>query len=228
MPVFWLSTEHNCFPSPTLAAEEGILAVGGDLSPERLLTAYSMGIFPWFNEGEPIAWWSPDPRMVLFPAELKISRSMRPYLNQQKFRATFDQNFESVMCHCQASRDGQWGGTWITKDMVAAYCRLHEMGYAHSIEVWQGSELVGGLYGISLGKCFYGESMFAKVSNASKYGFIVLVKKLEALGFWLVDCQQQTRHLASLGARPISRTDFLEILEKNKAMPTLVGNWGTP
>ena len=225
MPVFWLSNKNNHFPSPTLATEEGILAVGGDLSPERLLTAYRMGIFPWFNEGEPIAWWSPDPRMVLFPSELKVSKSMRPYFNQQKFRVTFDQAFETVMQHCQAPRNRQWGGTWITNDMLEAYCTLHELGFAHSVEVWQDKELVGGLYGISLGKCFYGESMFALVSNASKFGFISLVKKLESFGFWLVDCQQQTHHLGRMGARAIERSAFLEILKKNEAEKTMRGHW---
>ncbi|MBK9013392.1 MAG: leucyl/phenylalanyl-tRNA--protein transferase [Saprospiraceae bacterium] len=225
MPVFWLSNKNNHFPSPTLATKEGILAVGGDLSPERLLAAYRMGIFPWFNEGEPIAWWSPNPRMVLFPSELKVSKSMRPYFNQQKFRVTFDQAFESVVQHCQAPRNRQWGGTWITNDMLEAYCTLHELGFAHSVEVWQDKELVGGLYGVSLGKCFYGESMFALVSNASKFGFISLVKKLESFGFWLVDCQQQTHHLGSLGARAIERSSFLEILKKNEAEETMRGHW---
>ncbi len=226
MPVFWLSNENNCFPSPELATDEGILAVGGDLSPERLLAAYKMGIFPWFNEGEPIAWWSPDPRMVLFPSELKVSRSMRPYFNQQKLRVTFDQDFEAVVRRCQAPRDDQWGGTWITNEMLDAYCQLHQLGFAHSVEVWQGKRLVGGLYGIALGKCFYGESMFATVSNASKLGFISLVKKLESLGFWLIDCQQQTQHLGSLGARTIPRADFLKILKRNEAEETLRGHWG--
>jgi leucyl/phenylalanyl-tRNA---protein transferase len=226
MPVFWLSNENNDFPPPELASEEGILAVGGDLSPERLLTAYSLGIFPWFNEGEPIAWWSPDPRMVLFLSELKVSKSMRPYFNQGKFRVTFDQDFEAVMRHCQAPREKQWGGTWITKEMVNAYCLLHRLGYAHSVEVWEGKTMVGGLYGVAIGKCFYGESMFATVANASKFGFIALVKKLESHGFWMVDCQQQTQHLASLGAQSIPRSDFLRILKENEAEETLRGNWG--
>lgn len=225
MPVFWITNENEPFPHPELASEEGILAVGGDLSPQRLLTAYQYGIFPWFNDGEPIVWWSPDPRMVLFPAELKVSKSMRPYFNQHKFRVTFDHDFEAVIQHCREPRYKQWSGTWITHEMVDAYVRLHQLGFAHSVEVWQGEELVGGLYGISLGKCFFGESMFADVSNASKYGFISLVKKLESLGFWLIDCQQQTQHLNSLGARPIRRGDFLDILQKNREEPTLVGNW---
>lgn len=225
MPVFWITKENKEFPPPSLASEEGILAVGGDLSPERILNAYRKGIFPWFNEGEPIAWWSPDPRMVLFPSELKVSKSMRPYFNQQKFQVTFDTNFEAVIENCQAPRNKQWGGTWITNEIVDAYSRLYQMGFAHSVEVWQSDRLVGGLYGISLGKCFFGESMFSQVSNASKFGFIYLVKKLESLGFWLVDCQQQTHHLQSLGAKPILREEFLRILKKNELQDSLSGNW---
>jgi leucyl/phenylalanyl-tRNA---protein transferase len=225
MPVFWLSDENLYFPSPELAVAEGILAVGGDLSPARLLTAYRLGIFPWFNEGEPITWWSPDPRMVLFLTELKVSKSMRPFFNQQKFRVTFDQAFETVMTNCQEPRQKQWYGTWITPEMLEAYCQLNELGFAHSVEVWKGEELVGGLYGVALGKCFFGESMFSKMSNASKFGFISLVKKLETLGFWIVDCQQQTRHLGSLGARPIAREEFLKILKKNESEPSMIGQW---
>lgn len=226
MPVFWLDDEALDFPAPELATPEGIIAVGGDLSPERLLTAYSEGIFPWFNEGDPILWWSPDPRFVLFPNELVVARSMRPYFNQKKFQVTFDHNFEGVMRNCQQSnRNGQSGDTWITEDMIQAYVQLHRLGYAHSVEVWQEDELVGGLYGISLGKIFFGESMFAKVSNASKYGFITLVQKLREKGFVLIDCQQQTQHLGSLGARPISRKSFLQYLEENKKQETLTGPW---
>lgn len=226
MPVFWLDDESLDFPAPELATPEGIIAVGGDLSPERLLTAYSEGIFPWFNEGDPILWWSPDPRFVLFPDELVVSRSMRPYFNQKKFQVTFDRDFEGVMRNCQQSnRNGQSGDTWITEDMIRAYVQVHDMGYAHSVEVWQDEELVGGLYGISLGKIFFGESMFAKVSNASKYGFITLVQKLREKGFVLIDCQQQTQHLGSLGARPISRKSFLQYLEENKKQETLTGSW---
>lgn len=225
MPVFWITKENSQFPPPSLASEEGMLAVGGDLSPERLLNAYQQGIFPWFNEGEPIAWWSPDPRMVLFPAHLKVSKSMRPYFNQQKFQVTFDHAFEAVIEQCRAPRGKRWGGTWITNEMMEAYCQLHALGFAHSVEVWRGEELVGGLYGISLGKCFFGESMFATESNASKFGLIYLVKRLESLGFWLIDCQQVTSHLSSLGAKAISREDFLKILKKNESQETLRGNW---
>lgn len=226
MPVFWLDDESLDFPAPELATPEGIIAVGGDLSAERLLTAYSEGIFPWFNEGDPILWWSPDPRFVLFPDELVVSRSMRPYFNQKKFQVSFDRDFEGVMRNCQQSnRNGQSGDTWITEDMIQAYVQIHRLGYAHSVEVWQEEELVGGLYGISLGKIFFGESMFAKVSNASKYGFITLVQNLRKKGFVLIDCQQQTHHLGSLGARPISRKSFLQYLEKNKKQETLIGSW---
>lgn len=227
MPVFWLSDENTEFPPAELTPEHGMLAIGGDLSPERLLRAYEKGIFPWFTEGEPIGWWSPDPRMVMFPDELRVSKSMRPYFNQQKFRVSFDQAFETVMRSCGSSRQKEAGGsgTWITEGMIEAYTELHRLGFAHSVEVWQEDELVGGLYGVALGKCYFGESMFTKVSNASKFGFIVLVEKLESLGFWLVDCQQVSRHLASLGARPITRADFMQIMEKNEDEPTLAGNW---
>ena len=226
MPVFWLTEENIAFPHPELANEDGILAVGGDLSVERLLLAYRMGIFPWFNPGDPIMWWSPDPRFVLFPDELKISKSMRPYFNQKKFTVTLDEHFDQVIRSCQEVwRKGQYGGTWITEGMIEAYSRLHYMGYAHSVEVWEKDELVGGLYGIALGKIFFGESMFTKVSNASKFGFITLVKKLQEWGFWLIDCQQKTLHLQSLGARGISRTKFLNYLGKNTKEQDWVGSW---
>jgi len=226
VPVFRLPDDEITFPHPELADPNGILAVGGDLSPERLLLAYEWGIFPWFNPNEPILWWSPDPRFVLFPDELRISKSMRPYFNQRKFVVTFDTQFEQVIRACQQiKRDKQLGGTWITEDMVQAYCKLHELGYAHSVEVWQEGELVGGLYGISLGKIFFGESMFTTVSNASKFGFISLVRQLKTWGFQLIDCQQKTRHLASLGARSIDRALFLEYLERNAMEETLVVKW---
>ncbi len=226
MPVFLLTDDPFLFPSPEMANSEGILAVGGDLSPERLIFAYQHGIFPWFTDNEPILWWSPDPRFVLFPRELKIAKSMRPYFNQQKFQVTFDKAFEQVIRQCQKPRKGQWAGsTWITKGMIEAYQSLHDLGYAHSVEVWDGEKLVGGLYGVSLGKCFFGESMFAKTNNASKYGFIVLVKKLEQLGFQLIDCQQQTKHLGNLGARAIARSAFLDFLKENENEETLVGDW---
>ena len=226
MPVFWLSDDKIAFPDPSLANEDGVLAVGGDLSPERLLLAYQLGIFPWYNEQDPILWWSPDPRFVLFPNELKVAKSMRPYFNQRKFELTLDTHFREVIASCQTSRrKGQLGGTWITDEMLEAYCRLHDLGLAHSVEVWKGDRLVGGLYGIALGKIFFGESMFAKESNASKFGFIALVRMLEQFGYWLVDCQQETRHLGSLGARNIPRETFLDYLKKNQVESTMRGGW---
>jgi leucyl/phenylalanyl-tRNA---protein transferase len=228
MPVFRLHEEDTTFPHPGLADEDGVIAIGGDLSPRRLIQAYQWGIFPWYSDPQPIIWWSPDPRFVLFPAELKVSKSMRPYFNQQKFRLSYDERFESVIRHCQATpRDGQHG-TWITEDMVNAYLRLHELGFAHSVEVWQNDALVGGLYGVCIGKVFFGESMFARVSNASKFGFISLVQRLQRKGFLLIDCQQQTRHLASLGARPIPRTEFLDFLMANRNHKTLRSSWRQP
>lgn len=226
MPVFWLSDEELSFPDPELANEDGILAVGGDLSVERLLLAYQMGLFPWYNPEDPILWWSPDPRFVLFPSELKIAKSIRSYFNQRKFEVTFDQNFESVIRACKEQyRKGQGGGTWISEDMVEAYCTLHKEGFAHSVEVWKDEELVGGLYGVCLGKIFFGESMFSNVNNASKVGFIALVRMLEDRGFNLIDCQQETQHLKSLGGRSINRNDFLQIVSDNKKEKTMGGNW---
>lgn len=232
MPIYLLPDDELVFPSPHLASEEGILAVGGDLSPARLLLAYRQGIFPWYNPGEPILWWSPDPRFVLYPSELRIAKSMRPYFNQQKFKVTYDQAFPEVMQACQVraaekERRQRSIGSWITSDMVKAYTQLYHMGYAHSVEVWEEEQLVGGLYGLALGKVFFGESMFTRVSNASKFGFISLVQKLESENFALIDCQQETRHLASLGARSISRRSFLEELDKHIDRPDgKLGKWG--
>ena len=226
MPVFWLSKDHIAFPHPELANEDGILAFGCVLSSDRLLHAYRIGLFPWFNPEDPILWWSPDPRFVLFPDELKVSKSMRPYFNQKKFTLSFDTQFEAVMRACQSQyRPGQVGGTWISEEMIAAYCQLYELGFAHSCEVWRGEELVGGLYGLALGKVFYGESMFARASNASKFGFISLVRYLRDRGYWLIDCQQKTDHLESLGGRSIPRAEFLEVMQINVIEPTDQGPW---
>ncbi|NJK82579.1 MAG: leucyl/phenylalanyl-tRNA--protein transferase [Saprospiraceae bacterium] len=225
MPVFWLSDKDYHFPDPNLADDEGILAIGGDLSPQRLLVAYERGIFPWFNPTDPIVWWSPNPRFVLFPEELKVAKSMRPYFNNHKFQLTLDTHFEQVIRNCQQARRRGQQGTWITEGIVEGYCQLHDMGYAHSVEVWEGQQLVGGLYGIALGKCFFGESMFAHVSNASKFGFISMVNILRQKDYWLIDCQQPTRHLSSLGGRPIPRKEFLATLHKNKEQITDIGNW---
>lgn len=206
---------NDPFPSVEEASEEGLLAVGGGLSPQRLLDAYSRGIFPWYDSSQPVLWWSPDPRMVLFPENLKISGSMKQLLKKEVFKVTFDKAFSEVVDHCaNIKRDGQ-NGTWITPEMKQAYLQLHELGVARSVEVWQGEELVGGLYGIYLKekKIFCGESMFAKVSNASKYGFIHLVQKLQEEDLKIIDCQIYTPHLESLGAEEIPRTEFLKFLK---------------
>ncbi|MDX1753674.1 MAG: leucyl/phenylalanyl-tRNA--protein transferase [Salinimicrobium sediminis] len=206
---------NDPFPSVEEASEEGLLAVGGGLSPQRLLDAYSRGIFPWYDSSQPVLWWSPDPRMVLFPENLKIFRSMKQLLKKEVFKVTFDKAFSEVVDHCATiKRDGQ-NGTWITPEMKQAYLQLHEMGVARSVEVWQDGKLVGGLYGIYLKEkqIFCGESMFAKVSNASKYGFIHLVQKLQEEDLKIIDCQIYTPHLESLGAEEIPRTEFLKFLK---------------
>jgi leucyl/phenylalanyl-tRNA---protein transferase len=213
MPIYLL-TDELVFPDAEKATEEGILAVGGDLRPERLLLAYSSGIFPWYSIGEPIIWWSPDPRFVLFPGELKVSRSMRKILRQGVFSITFDKAFERVIAECKKIKRKGQRGTWITPEMQKAYIRLYKLGFAHSVEAWEDGELVGGLYGVSLGKVFFGESMFSHVSNASKACLITLVELLTVKGFELIDSQVYTRHLETLGAREIPRSEYL-ILIKN-------------
>lgn len=210
--MYFLSKELY-FPPSTQISPEGILAIGGDLSPERLLLAYQNGIFPWFNEDEPILWWCPEERMVLFFEDLKISKSMRNIINQKKFNITFNTAFREVITHCKkAFRKGQ-EGTWITNEMVEAYCKLNTLGIAKSVEVWQNNQLVGGLYGIDLGHVFCGESMFSTVSNASKVAFIYLAKQLEFAGYRLLDCQVYNDHLASLGCIEIDREDFLTLIK---------------
>ncbi len=200
------------FPNVNTASQDGIVAIGGDLSTERLILAYKSGIFPWYNEGEPIIWYSPDPRMVLFPDKLKISKSMYQVLRKNDFEITFNQNFTEVISQCKTWERKDQAGTWITDEMKIAYMKLHELGIAKSIEVWQNNELVGGLYGIDLGHVFCGESMFSKVSNASKAAFIHLTRKLEEENYKLIDCQVYNEHLASLGAEEIPRAKFMEIL----------------
>ena len=224
MPVFRLS-EEILFPDPSLAERDGLLAVGGDLSTDRLLLAYESGIFPWYNEDEPILWFSPNPRCVLFPKSLKVSKSMRQVLRKEEFEITYDQAFSEVIEACaQIPRHGQ-AGTWITSEMKEAYIRLHKEGYAHSAEAWQDGKLVGGLYGVSLGNAFFGESMFARKSNASKAAFITFVNMLENKGFAMIDCQTPTRHLASLGAVNMRRSDFLVLLRNCLRKETLRGSW---
>lgn len=209
----YILSKELFFPPVIDANVDGILAIGGDLSPERLILAYKSGIFPWFEEGEPILWWSPNLRMVLFLDELVVSKSMQKILNRNIFKVTFNQNFREVISNCQTSkREGQ-NGTWITNDMIEAYCKLNELGIAKSVEVWQNNELVGGLYGIDLGHIFCGESMFSTVSNASKVGFIALVNQLKKDNYNLLDCQVYNEHLESLGCREIDRTDFMELLK---------------
>jgi leucyl/phenylalanyl-tRNA--protein transferase len=203
------------FPHPTQTTKDGLLAVGGDLTVERLLLAYQYGIFPWYSENEPIMWWSPDPRFVLFPEDIIISKSMNNYFNQKKYSVTINQKFESVVSHCRTIKRKGQNGTWITSEIKEAYSKLHDMGKAHSVEVWEGESLVGGLYGVCIGKVFFGESMFSLKSNASKYGFISLVKQLSRIGCWMIDCQVPSEHLYSLGASTIPRNIFLEILHKN-------------
>jgi len=209
----YLLSKDLIFPPVELANKDGLLAIGGDLSAERLKLAYKSGIFPWFSEGEPIVWYSPDPRMVLFPEKLKVSKSMNQLIKKNKFQITFNQNFKEVISNCKnIKRDGQ-AGTWITNEMQDAYLKLHEHGVAKSVEVWLNNELVGGLYGIDLGTVFCGESMFSKVSNTSKLAFFHLVQKLEKENYKLIDCQVYNPHLDSLGAEEISRNDFLKYLK---------------
>lgn len=217
MPIFSLS-ERLSFPPPHLAIKEGLLAVGGDLSVERLLLAYRNGIFPWYAEDEPILWWCPDPRLVLFPDELRISRSLKKIINQKRFHITFDRDFESVIRGCAETKRSYGEGTWITDEMRDAYCALNRRGYAHSVEAWQDNQLVGGLYGVSLGRVFFGESMFSRVSNASKVAFVTLVQVLKAHNFSLIDCQVKTAHLMRFGAREIPRKVFLETLDRSTCL----------
>lgn len=199
--------------------------MGGDLSAPRILEAYAQGIFPWFSQGDPILWWSPDPRMVLFPQELHVSRRMRRVLRSAPFRLTLDRAFDRVILGCSRPRPDGYG-TWITPAIKQAFLHLHGEGYAHSMEVWQGRELAAGIYGLSLGRCFFGESMFTTRPYASRFGFIHLVRWLTTMGFTLIDCQVETEHLRSFGARTITRRDFLRRLEGCVKDRTLRGNWG--
>jgi leucyl/phenylalanyl-tRNA--protein transferase len=221
----WLDADTP-FPPIERALEEpnGLLAAGGDLSPARLLDAYRRGIFPWFSENQPILWWCPDPRMVLFPAELKVSRSLAKTLKNKVCEVRFDTAFAQVMCACAASRPGQ-DGTWITGEMHAAYQRLHELGYAHSAEAWVDGELAGGLYGVAIGRMFYGESMFTRQRDASKIALVHIVRHLEARGCGMIDCQMRTDHLASLGAREIPRTEFSRRLAELLNYPDRPYKW---
>lgn len=207
-----------------LKSPNGLLCAGGDLSPARLIDAYSHGIFPWFSEGDPILWWSPDPRMVLFPDELKVSRSLRKTIERGTYETRYDTAFRSVIEECSSPRDGQ-PGTWIVPEMVDAYSRLHELGFAHSVESWRDEELAGGLYGIALGGVFFGESMFARSTDASKVALFRLVERLKAGDCQVIDCQQATAHLASLGAREIPRKAFAQLVQESIQYPPTGERW---
>lgn len=209
------------FPPLEKATDEGIVAIGGNLSPGMLLSAYKQGIFPWYSRGEPILWWSPEPRFVLFPHELHVSKSMRKILEKGHFSVTFNRDFSQVIRICASIPRKDQDGTWITCEMVEAYEKLHHLGYAHSVEVWDGGELVGGLYGVSLGSCFFGESMFSRVSNGSKIALITMVQQLLPKGLSLVDCQIHTTHLENLGARFIRREYFLALVQDGIRRPSL-------
>ncbi len=222
MHLYWLDPDNDTQPFPpvelALTEPDGLLAVGGSLSPERLFEAYRQGIFPWYSEGQPILWWSPDPRSVLRPERLRISRSLRKVLRRGDYTVTMDTAFPDVMAGCAAPRPGQ-DGTWITDEMVEAYIRLHKLGLAHSVESWFEGELAGGLYGVAIGRVFFGESMFTRRSEASKVAFVHLVRQLQHWGYELIDCQMQTPHLDSLGAELMPRREFAEHLKRLCAAP---------
>lgn len=224
MPVFVLS-DSIIFPPPHLADKTGLLAVGGDLSRERLLAAYKNGVFPWYSADEPILWWSPDPRLVLYPNALKVHGRLKRTIRTGAFRITLDESFHEVMLGCAAARRTGNAGTWIIPEMMEAYGKLHESGYAHSVEAWREGRLVGGLYGVSLGGCFFGESMFTLVRDASKVAFVTLVQYLSAHRFELMDCQVTTSHLVSFGAKEIPRKQFLKQLQAALKQPSKTGLW---
>ncbi|MEJ1298850.1 MAG: leucyl/phenylalanyl-tRNA--protein transferase [Candidatus Sedimenticola sp. (ex Thyasira tokunagai)] len=223
-----LNPDDPYAPFPPVSQAEiepdGLLAVGGDLSPERLLNAYQHGIFPWYSDDQPILWWSPDPRMVLFPEKIKISRSLRKSLRNRSFQVTFDHHFEEVIRACGEPR-GDGDGTWITEEMIGAYCQLNNLGYAHSVEVWRDNLLVGGLYGVALGGVFFGESMFSRESDASKVALVHLVVQISQWGYRMIDCQIHSAHLGSLGAEEIPRSEFSDLLEKWCETPGKTGSW---
>ena len=225
MTFYRLHDHHPGFPDPEEAEPSGLLAVGGDLSAERLLIAYSMGIFPWYNPGDPILWHSPDPRMVLLPERLHISRSLRPVLARHPWRIAYDSCFGAVIRACAESERPDQHGTWITPEMIRGYERLHQLGYAHSVEVFDGDHLVGGLYGVAIGGAFFAESMFYRQANASKVALVALVHRLAARGYGVIDCQQETAHTARFGAEPMPRAEFLERLRRALERPTERGVW---
>lgn len=223
--IYELDPDYPGFPDPEEAEPDGLVAIGGDLSPQRLINAYCQGLFPWYSEGEPIMWWSLDPRMVLFPDEFRCSKTLRRLVRLGRFEVRIDTCFEEVMHQCaQVEREGQ-DGTWITSEMIAAYVKLHQLGVAHSFETFREGHLVGGLYGVSVGQIFCGESMFHIETDASKVAMVRLVEFCRQHNFRLIDAQQETSHLASLGARPIKRADYLAILGSLDFSKTLLGSW---
>lgn len=226
MPIFLLS-EQLTFPPPHLATKEGLLAVGGDLRPERLILAYKSGIFPWYSESDPILWWSPDPRLVLYPEELHASRSLRRTIRRGIFRITFDTDFEGVISTCAQIRLDSATDTWITPEMKSAYVSLHELGYAHSVEARFENKLVGGLYGVALGRGFFGESMFSRMDNASKACLVYLVSFLRSQNFDFIDCQVHTDHLVRMGARNVPRKVYLKQLRHALQAAPLEGSWSS-
>ena len=225
MPVYGLDSEYLLFPNPEDASEDGLLAVGGLLREDWVLKAYEKGIFPWYNQDDPILWWSVDPRSVLFFENLRIQKSMRPYLNAEKYHFTLDTAFEEVMKSCANAKGRGKSHTWISDEMIHVYTSLHRMGVAHSAEIWEDGKLVGGLYGVSLGRAFFGESMFSNEKNMSKLAFIRLCKYLEERNFDFVDCQVPTAHLENLGARNIPRTEYLKRLANALDAETVTGKW---
>lgn len=224
MPVFQL-TDQIIFPHPSLAEDNGLLAVGGDLSPQRLIAAYRKGIFPWYGEGDPLLWWFTSPRLVLFPNELIISKRLARTLRQQPFEISIDRDFEQVITNCARNRTDHGKETWIVKEMQSAYIELHQMGYAHSVECWQDSTLAGGLYGLRIDKVFFGESMFTSVSDASKVAFVFLIEHLKQKGVELIDCQMTTQHLLRFGAREISGKEFQHLLDRLIQSTIPDGKW---
>ena len=224
MPVYRIPKEH-LFPHPSLAEPDGLLGVGGDLGPQRLLLGYANGIFPWYNEGQPILWFSPDPRFVLFPDEFRVPRSMAKSLRKRRFEIRLDTAFDAVIRSCKTASRPRQPGTWITRAMLRAYTELHLLGYAHSAEAWLDGQLVGGLYGVSLGGLFAGESMFATEDDASKIAFVWLVRQLQRWGVGLIDSQVHTAHLERFGARDIPRAEYLVLLEPLVQAPTRAGPW---
>lgn len=225
MPVFQLSSEHHIFPPPELAEPNGLLAVGGDLSVARLVAAYRQGIFPWYGEGDPILWWFTSPRLILVPEKLHVSKRLGRYFKNSDLRLSINQDFDQIIYRCAAAPRRESEGTWITEEMIQAYRHLHRSGYAHSVECWKDAELVGGLYGIGLGKVFFGESMFSAVPNSSKFALIHLVNFLISIDYRLIDCQMTTDHLVSLGAREIAGSEFRCLLDKYIATSTENGAW---